>query len=96
MNTDPRPIRPIRRGRLAGPEALAARPDVEIDVSALVESFRASDWHCGFKRPRQFRGIAVGIDADLFDWFRTHTPAGEDFTVRINAALREYVAKAGE
>ena len=93
MKPDPRPIPPDQLARL---EALAARPDSAIDTSDIPEITDFSGFRRGLLRHPELRGESVRVDAHLLHWFRAHTPEGEDYAARINAALREYVAKAEE
>ena len=74
-------------------DALAALADAQIDTRSLPE---VRDWS-GARRGVLFRPIkkqlTLRLDADLIDWFKTHTPNGEGYQTRINVALREYVAQ---
>jgi len=74
-------------------EALAALPDDQINTAALPEQ---KDWS-GARRGLFFRSIkkqlTLRLDADVIDWFKTHTPNGEGYQTSINSALREYVAQ---
>jgi uncharacterized protein (DUF4415 family) len=74
-------------------DALAALPDEQINTRAVPE---VRDWS-GARRGVFYRPIkkqlTLRLDADLIDWFKTHTPNGEGYQTRINIALREYVAQ---
>ena len=74
-------------------DALAGLTDAQINTRALPE---VRDWS-GARRGVFFRPIkkqlTLRLDADLIDWFKTHTPNGEGYQTRINIALREYVAQ---
>jgi uncharacterized protein (DUF4415 family) len=37
--------------------------------------------------------LALRLDADLIDWFKTHAPQGEGYPTEINKALRAYVTQ---
>ena len=93
MKPDPRPIPPEQLARL---EALAARPDSEIDTSDIPEVTDFSGFRRGLLHNPELRGEAVRVDPAVLHWFRAHTPEGEDYAARIDAVLREYVARAGE
>src|SRR5271166_5588170 len=74
-------------------EALAALSDVQINTSDIPEQ---KDWS-GARRGLFFRPIkkqlTLRLDADVIDWFKTHTPNGEGYQTSINSALREYVGQ---
>ena len=67
--------------------ALAARPDSEIDTSDIPE-LTAEQWKKGirgrFYRPVK-RQITARVDADVLDWLKSH---GKGYQSRINAILR--------
>jgi len=71
-------------------DALASMPDNEIDTSDMPE---VSDWsgavRGGLYRPVK-RLTSLRLDVDLLEWFKRD---GEGYQTRINAALREYVAR---
>lgn len=85
--------RPLTARQKAELDALAAMPDEQINTRALPE---VRDWS-GARRGVFYRPIkkqlTLRLDADLIDWFKTHTPNGEGYQTRINIALREYVAQ---
>lgn len=87
--------RPVTAAQKAELEALAALPDDQIDTRDIPEQ---KDWS-GARRGVFFRPIkkqlTLRIDADVIDWFKTHTPNGEGYQTSINSALREYVAQRG-
>jgi uncharacterized protein (DUF4415 family) len=72
-------------------DALAALPDDQIDTTDMPE---VRDWSKA-QRGVLFRPIkkqlTLRLDADIIDWFRRHTPAGEGYQTSMNRALREYV-----
>ena len=69
---------------------LAARPDDAIDYSDIPP---VRDWS-GAERGRFYRPvkrqISLRLDADLLDYFER---GGKGYQTRLNAALREWVAK---
>ena len=71
-------------------ERLSALPDDAIDTSDIPE---VRDW-TGAKRGLFFTGpgdkVAIGVDADVVAWFRSHSPAGEE-EKGINRALLEHI-----
>ena len=71
-------------------DALASMPDSEIDTSDMPE---VRDWsgavRGGLYRPVK-RLTSLRLDVDLLEWFKRD---GEGYQTRINAALREYVAR---
>jgi uncharacterized protein (DUF4415 family) len=77
-------------------DALAAMPDEQINTRDIPDQ---RDWS-GARRGLFFRPIkkqlTLRLDADVIDWFKTHTPSGEGYQTRINSALREYVAQRGQ
>ncbi len=72
-------------------DALAALPDNKIDTKDVPE---VRDWS-GARRGLFFRPIkkqlTLRIDADVIDWFKSHTPQGNGYQTSINRALREYI-----
>ncbi len=72
-------------------DALAALPDDKIDTKDMPE---VRDWS-GAQRGLFFRPVkkqlTLRIDADVIEWFKSHTPNGNGYQTRINRALREYV-----
>ena len=88
--TNSNPLSPTQRAEL---EALATLPDDRINTAATPE---IQDWTGArrgvFFRPRK-KQLTLRLDADLIDWFRTHTSNGEGYQTSINSALREYVTR---
>jgi uncharacterized protein (DUF4415 family) len=76
-------------------DALAAMPENQINTAELPEQ---TDWS-GARRGVFFRPIkkqlTLRLDADVIDWFKTHTPNGEGYQTSINSALREYMSQRG-
>ena len=72
--------------------ALEALPDDQINTKDIPEQ---RDWS-GSKRGLFYRPIkkqlTLRLDADVIDWFKTHSPNGEGYQTEINKALREFVA----
>ncbi len=75
--------------------ALESLPDDQIDTRDIPEQ---KDWS-GARRGVFFRPIkkqlTLRLDADVVDWFKSHTPNGEGYQTSINSALREYVVQHG-
>jgi uncharacterized protein (DUF4415 family) len=77
----------LTEAQLANLEALAARPDSEIDLSDAPE-LPAERWKQGirghFYRPVK-RQITARVDADVLAWLKSQ---GKGYQSRINAILR--------
>lgn len=73
-------------------DALRSRPDSEIDLTD-PDAPEVTNW-AGAVRGSLYRPvkqpITMRIDADLLEWFQRQGPG---YQTRINAALREYVAR---
>lgn len=84
-------LSPEQNARL---ERLAAMPDKAIDASDIPE-VRA--W-TGAKRGLFYASpedkVAIGEDAEVVSWFRSHSTAGEEFEQRINRVLQEHITEA--
>jgi uncharacterized protein (DUF4415 family) len=87
----------LTEAQIANLEALAARPDSEIDTSD-IPVLSAERWKQGirghFYRPVK-RQITARVDADVLEWLKSH---GKGYQSRINAILRREMlaaAKAG-
>ena len=78
---------------IASLEALAARPDSEIDLSDAPE-LTAEQWRKGirghFYRPVK-RQITARVDADVLEWLKSQ---GKGYQSRINAILRREMLTA--
>ena len=78
--------------QLARLERLSALPDEAIDTTDIPE---VTNW-TGAKRGLFFTGpedkVAVGLDSDLVAWFESQSSQAEEPEIRINQALRAYVA----
>ncbi|UDF03822.1 BrnA antitoxin family protein [Asticcacaulis sp. AND118] len=69
-------------------EALAARPDSEIDVSdipPLTDGFWENALRNPFMRPVK-QQATVRLDADVLDWLKS---SGKGYQTRLNAILRK-------
>ena len=84
---------PLTEERKAEIEALAERPDSEIDYSdipPLDESFWAQAVPNPFFRPVK-ASTSIRIDADVLAWFKSQ---GKGYQTRINTALRETMLRS--
>jgi uncharacterized protein (DUF4415 family) len=83
----------LTEAQLSNLEALAARPDNEIDLSDAPE-LTAEQWKKGirghFYRPVK-RQITARVDADVLEWLKSH---GKGYQSRINAILRREMLAA--
>lgn len=68
-------------------DALAARPDSEIDFSD-IPSTTEKDW-LNAKRGRFYkpikRRLTVSLDDDVLEWLKSQ---GDDYRIRVNEVLR--------
>jgi uncharacterized protein (DUF4415 family) len=74
-------------------EALAARPDSDIDYSdipPLDEKFWQNAARNPYFRPTK-KQLTLRLDSDLVAWFKRRSKGGHGYQTRINDALREYV-----
>jgi len=69
-------------------EALAARPDSEIDLSDAPE-LTAEQWKKGIRPVK--RQITARVDADVLAWLKSQ---GKGYQSRINAILRREMLTA--
>jgi uncharacterized protein (DUF4415 family) len=85
--------KPFTPGQQAELDVLAALPEEAIDTRDMPE---VCDWS-GARRGVLYLPlkpqIAVRIDADLVDWFKSQSRQGERYQTRINRVLREYVKR---
>jgi uncharacterized protein (DUF4415 family) len=83
----------LTKAQIANLEALAARPDSEIDTSD-IPVLPAEHWKKGirghFYRPVK-RQITARVDADVLEWLKSH---GKGYQSRINAILRREMLAA--
>jgi len=74
-------------------ERLSALPDDAIDTSDIPE---VRDW-TGAKRGLFYTGpgdkVAIGVDAEVVSWFRSQSPAGEEYEKDINRVLLEHITE---
>ena len=84
---------PMTEERLAKLEALAQRPDSEIDFSDIPE-LTEEQWKTAerghFYRPVK-RQITARVDADVLEWLKSQ---GKGYQSRINAILRREMLTA--
>ena len=75
-------------------EALAHRPDAEIDLSDIPEIREIpSDAVIGkFYRPRK-ASVTIRLDADVLAWLKA---SGERYQTRINSYLRQMMHQSRE
>ncbi len=74
-------------------EALADKPDSEIDMKDIPEILDWSGAQRGvFYRPVK-RQITLRLDADVIAWFKLRNPEGRGYQSLINRALRDYVTE---
>jgi uncharacterized protein (DUF4415 family) len=89
----PETLPPLTDAQVAHLEALAARPDSEIDFSDIPE-LTAEKWKKGirgrFYRPVK-RQITARVDADVLEWLKSQ---GKGYQSRINAILRREMLSA--
>jgi len=92
---NPNPLSPELQAEL---EALAARPNADIDLTdpecpPMTDAELAAGGIRGalFRPGRPFKKpVAMRLDADVLDWFQRQGPG---YQTRINAALREYIER---
>ena len=79
--------------QIARLQRMAALPDEAIGTSEIPE---VRDW-TGARRGLFYAGpndkVAIGLDAAVVDWFRSHSPAGEEFERNINRVLSNHIAE---
>jgi uncharacterized protein (DUF4415 family) len=84
---------PMTEARLAKLQALADRPDSEIDFSDIPE-LTEERWRTAerghFYRPVK-RQITARVDADVLEWLKSQ---GKGYQSRINAILRREMLTA--
>jgi uncharacterized protein (DUF4415 family) len=92
-SVDPANLTPLTPEQKAELEALAARPDSEIDYSdipPLDEKFWQNAIRNPYFRPTK-KQLTLRLDSDLVAWFKHRSKGGRGYQTRINEALREYV-----
>ena len=74
-------------------EQFARLERLAIDTSDIPE---VRDW-TGAKRGLFYTGpgdkVAIGVDSEVVAWFRSHSPAGEEYEKRINHVLSEHITE---
>ena len=85
--------RPLTPEQIAELEALAKKPDSEIDFSDIPEL--GDEFFKNAKRGTMYRALkrqtTLRLDADVIEWFKRHAPDGKGYQTDINRALREYI-----
>ena len=89
---NPEPLTPEQRAEL---EALEAMPDSQIDLTdpdcPPMTDFSGGIRGAFYRPERPFKKpVAMRLDADVLDWFQRQGPG---YQTRINAALREFMAR---
>jgi uncharacterized protein (DUF4415 family) len=83
-------LSPEQHARL---ERLSALPDEAIDTSDIPE---VRDW-TGAKRGLFYSSpgdkVTIGVEADVVEWFRSHSPTGEEYERGINRVLLEHITE---
>jgi uncharacterized protein (DUF4415 family) len=90
---DPANPPPLTEAQAAELEALAARPDSEIDYSdspPLTEDFWRRAQPNPFYRPTKAHA-SVRIDSDVLAWLKSD---GKGYQTRLNSILREAMLRA--
>ena len=82
----PRPLTTEERAEL---EALARRPDSEIDYSDIAETSEA-DWKDALMNP--FLYPPVRLDRRVVEWFRDKYGDGGALMTEVNKVLLEHIA----
>jgi uncharacterized protein (DUF4415 family) len=88
VKLDPAKSRPLTRRQRAEIDALAAKPDREIDysdISRIPAALLAQAVRAGVYRPVK-RQLTVRIDADVLAWLKSQ---GKGYHSRLNQILRE-------
>jgi uncharacterized protein (DUF4415 family) len=74
-------------------QALADKPDSEIDLSDIPELddefFKNAKQGVMYRMMKQ--QTTLRLDADILDWFKRHAKNGKGYQTDINKALRAYV-----
>jgi uncharacterized protein (DUF4415 family) len=74
-------------------DALADMPDDTIDTSDIPE---ITDWS-GAKRGLFYRPLkqqlTLRVDADIVDWFKSHSRGGRGYQTDMNRALRDHIGR---
>lgn len=85
--------KPLTQDQLDELNALADRPDSEIDFSDIPEL--DDEFFKNAKQGVMYRLVkqqtTLRLDADILDWFKRHAKDGKGYQTDINKALRAYV-----
>ena len=85
-----KPSTAAQHAELAALEALSY---AQVNTKDIPEQRDWSDAERGlFYRPIK-KQLTLRLDADVIDWFKTHSPNGEGYQTEINKALREFVER---
>jgi uncharacterized protein (DUF4415 family) len=79
--------------QLARLERLSALPDEAIDTSDIPEVRDWTDAKRGLFYTVPGDKVAIGVDSEVVAWFRSRSPAGEEYENRINRVLSEHIAE---
>ena len=66
----------------------AAKPDVEVDTSDVLELNKDFFRHAEVRMPKAKQMVSLRLDSDVLDWFKRQ---GKGYQAKINAVLRAYV-----
>ncbi|UJW84565.1 BrnA antitoxin family protein [Devosia sp. SL43] len=84
---------PLTAEQIERMNALADRPDSEIDFSDIPEL--DDEFFKNAKQGMMYRLMkkqtTLRLDADILDWFKRHAKNGKGYQTDINKALRAYV-----
>ena len=88
--------KPLTAEQIAELDALAKRPDSEIDFSDIPEV--GPEFFANAKRGTMYRLLkrqtTLRLDADVIAWFKRKAKDGKGYQTEINAALRSYIETA--
>ena len=87
--------KPLTADQIARIDALANKPDSEIDFSDIPEA--GPEFFANAKRGTMYRLMkqqtTLRLDADILDWFKRRAKNGKGYQTDINAALRAYISE---
>lgn len=86
--------KPLTQEQIDRLNALADRPDSEIDFSDIPElddEFFKNAVQGMMYRKLHKQQTTLRLDADILDWFKRHAKNGKGYQTDINKALRAYV-----
>jgi uncharacterized protein (DUF4415 family) len=88
--------KPLTKAQIARIDALANKPDSEIDFSDIPEV--GPEFFANAKRGTMYRLLkrqtTLRLDADVIAWFKRKAKDGKGYQTDINAALRTYIETA--